>query len=425
MHTHSRNRKRRKRLDAHARFVAVLTLTLITVPLSGAVLLGSAGRSSVQEALQDVIQDASQTHKRSSGVRSRLRQGEKTAEESAAKMIAFGKERAAVRMEIAALKSIFTQTQSRYGIDLSDPAHAAATVGQEREAVSAFMRYLYVRGMIGNNQSVRDQLRHSLVFGSLQEERGKSRVILAARARLFAFFVNGTDASGRLAELELRHAALSDEYRKAVESFERATMIAKLSEQEIAVIRRTTAEVHAEVLRLQSELARIDARLQRKAERNLIDMGLMDARPGTHTEWILPASALGFQWPVIGRISAGFRVKHYQEYFGVPHLGVDIVVPMRTSVRSAAGGIVFLARDGGETGYSYVLIGHRGGFATLYGHLSGFAVQAGEEVMAGQTIGYSGGDPGSYGAGPMTTGAHLHFEVIQNGANVDPMDVLP
>ena len=425
MHTLSRKRRSRRRLDAHARLVAVVTLAMVAVPLSGLFLLGSAGRIEVQEALHDVIQDASQSYKRSSGVRSRLRQGEKTADESAAKMLALGRERAAVRTEIAALKSIFAQTQTQYGIDLSDPAHAAATVGQEREAVSAFMRYLYLRGMIGNTQSVRDQLRHSLVFGSLQEERGKSRVILAARARLFAFFVSGTEASGRLADLEKQHAALSDEYRKAVESFERATMIAKLSEQEIAVIRRTTAEVHAEVLRLQGELARIDARLQRKAERNLIDMGLMDARPGAHTEWILPASALGFQWPVIGHVSAGFHNVSYQKYFGVPHLGVDIVVPMRTSVRSAAGGIVFLVRDGGETGYSYVLIGHRGGFATLYGHLSGFAVQAGDEVMAGQTIGYSGGEPGAYGAGPMTTGAHLHFEVIQNGVNVDPMSVLP
>ena len=425
MHTLSRKRRSRRRLGTHTRLVAVLTLAIIALPLSGVTLLGSVGRGSVHEALQEVIQDASQTYKRSSGVRSRLRQGEKVAEESAAKMLTIGKERAAVRMEIAALKSIFAQTQSRYGIDLSDPTHAAATVGQEREAVSVFMRYLYVRGMIGNDQSTRDRLRHALVFGSLQEERGKSRAILAARARLFAFFVNSTDASGKLAELELRHAALSDEYRKATESYERATMIAKLSEQEIAVIRRTTAEVHAEVLRLQGELARIDARLQRKAERNLIDMGLMDARPGAHTEWILPASALGFQWPGTGYISAGFRAKRYQEYFGIPHLGMDIVVPMRTSVRSAAGGIVFLARDGGETGYSYVLIGHRGGFATLYGHLSGFAVQAGEEVMAGQTIGYSGGDPGTHGAGPMTTGAHVHFEVIQNGVNIDPMDVLP
>jgi murein DD-endopeptidase MepM/ murein hydrolase activator NlpD len=340
-------------------------------------------------------------------------------------MSAIGSERRAVRLEIAALRSVLLQTKTQYGIDLSDPQHAAASVDEQRKVMGAFLRYLAARGALGTEHSVRDELRRALVLGPLQRYRSQSRDVLAARARLYAFFVNGRKTAERVADLELQHAALSDDYRKAIESYERATMTARISEQELAVIKRTTAEVHAEVLRLQGELARIDARLQRKAERSLIDMGLMDARPGSHSDWTLPASALGFQWPVIGRISAGFGNAAYRQYFGVPHLSMDIVVPMRTAVRSSAQGIVFLARDGGETGYSYILIGHRGGYATLYGHLSAFAVSAGDEVLAGQTIGYSGGEPGSYGAGSMTTGAHLHFEVIQSGVNVDPMGVLP
>jgi murein DD-endopeptidase MepM/ murein hydrolase activator NlpD len=109
----------------------------------------------------------------------------------------------------------------------------------------------------------------------------------------------------------------------------------------------------------------------------------------------------------------------------VPHYGIDIVVGENTPVRSAAEGVVFLVRDGGDTGYTYVLIGHRGGMATLYGHLRLVNVATGQDVSAGQVIGLSGGKPGTPGAGPLTTAPHLHFEVIQNGSNVDPRTVLP
>jgi murein DD-endopeptidase MepM/ murein hydrolase activator NlpD len=64
------------------------------------------------------------------------------------------------------------------------------------------------------------------------------------------------------------------------------------------------------------------------------------------------------------------------------------------------------------------------GYATLYGHLSLTQVAPGQEIHKGDVIGLSGGTPGTPGAGPTTTGPHLHFEVILNGSNIDPMTIL-
>lgn len=427
MHTSSRKHAKHspKRVQ-RAWIVAVLFAVVAAVPVATGKLTGAVDRDMLEDSLQDVLTTASQRYRVSSGLRARQRNGEDAAEKSAAAMVRIGGERKVIRLEIAALRGVVADAKDRYHIDLQDPVHAAAATEKERNALSAFVRYLSARGMFtGQQGSLRERMRRALVLGSPLRQRSDGRNLLSARARLYAFFVNGQEVSQHLAALEEKHKALSEEYRKQLTAYERATMTARVSEAEIALNKRIMAEVHSEVLRLQSDLARIDARLQRKAERALIEKGLMDARPGAHADGKLPASSLGFLWPVIGRVSAGFRVASYEKYFGVPHLGMDLAVPPHTAVRAATHGIVFLVRDGGETGYSYILIGHRGGYATIYGHLSAFAVESGEEVVAGQTIGYSGGEVGSYGTGPMYTGPHLHFEVIENGVNVDPSGVLP
>jgi len=138
-----------------------------------------------------------------------------------------------------------------------------------------------------------------------------------------------------------------------------------------------------------------------------------------------PGIPLRIIWPVVPAegISAGFHEPAYEERFGLVHEAIDIPVLQGTEVRAAADGVVEVIYEG-ESGYQYVIISHPGG-ATLYGHVSKFGVQKGQYVHKGDTIALSGGRPGSLGAGPLSTGPHLHLEVIRGGRQVDPLEYLP
>ncbi len=135
---------------------------------------------------------------------------------------------------------------------------------------------------------------------------------------------------------------------------------------------------------------------------------------------------VSFVWPVkpMMGISAEFDDAGYQKLFGMPHQAVDIPVPQGTVVRAAADGVIAQVKDNGM-GFNSVIIKHTDGFATLYGHVSKFLVSEGDDVYAGDAIALSGGLPGTPGAGHMTTGAHLHLQLIKDGSPVDPLPYLP
>jgi murein DD-endopeptidase MepM/ murein hydrolase activator NlpD len=135
---------------------------------------------------------------------------------------------------------------------------------------------------------------------------------------------------------------------------------------------------------------------------------------------------IDFIWPLSASrgISAYFRDASYAAVFGVRHNGIDIRVPQETIIRAPADGVVYKVRDNGF-GYSYLLLAHKGGYITVYGHIPQFMVEPGEKIYKGQAVALSGGIPGSKGAGLMTTGAHLHFEIMKDGTYVDPLLYLP
>ena len=122
-------------------------------------------------------------------------------------------------------------------------------------------------------------------------------------------------------------------------------------------------------------------------------------------------------------VSAYFHDSGYVGRFGIQHNAIDLPVSQGSPLRAAADAVVYTARDNGY-GYSYVILAHAGGFMTVYGHMSNILVEEGQPVMAGSVIGLSGGMPGTKGAGYMTTGPHLHFEVLLNGLYVDPLNYL-
>jgi len=111
--------------------------------------------------------------------------------------------------------------------------------------------------------------------------------------------------------------------------------------------------------------------------------------------------------------------------FGYPHFhtGIDISYKQGTPILAADDGVVVAATtsliNGQMVGYgNYVIIAHRNNFFSLYGHLLGFQVKAGDTVRQGQLIGYEGSTGNS-------TGPHVHFEYRYGGQPTNPMPYLP
>ena len=128
----------------------------------------------------------------------------------------------------------------------------------------------------------------------------------------------------------------------------------------------------------------------------------------------------GFLYPLPYRVaitdSYGYRTHPVTGKKTTWHNGVDLAAGAGTAIYATKSGTVTTALRSDIWG-NYVVINHGDGFSSLYAHMQGLIVKAGDYVKQGQTIGY-------VGSTGLSTGPHLHFTIYYNGADVNPMSYI-
>ena len=153
------------------------------------------------------------------------------------------------------------------------------------------------------------------------------------------------------------------------------------------------------------------------------DLQLVRWTTNGHRDWIDAANvgkpvaaSAGLAWPVAGRITSTFGTRiHPILRFARFHAGVDFGASWGSPIVATADGQV--AAAGWSGGYGrQVRIWHGGGITTSYSHMSEIVASPGSFVRRGQLIGY-------VGSSGLSTGPHLHYEVLHNGTPVNPLGV--
>ncbi len=123
--------------------------------------------------------------------------------------------------------------------------------------------------------------------------------------------------------------------------------------------------------------------------------------------------------PVIaGIMRSGFGLRRHPILgYTKMHTGVDWAAPSGTAIYASGNGVI--EKAGLESGYGkYIRVRHTNGYETAYGHMTAFArgIEEGTRVRQGQVIGF-------VGSTGLSTGSHLHYEILVNGRFVDPMRI--
>ena len=159
---------------------------------------------------------------------------------------------------------------------------------------------------------------------------------------------------------------------------------------------------------LMAEIALKEAELKEaKYEENLRKLALQGDNPPSNATWITPVSG----W----RLTSPFGMRlHPVLGYNRMHNGIDMACAQGTPIYATrAGKVTRTAYQAGGAG-NYVSINHLDGFSSVYMHMTHYVVSAGQNVSAGQLIGYVGNTG-------ISTGPHLHFGISYAGTYVNPL----
>ncbi|MBI4262190.1 peptidoglycan DD-metalloendopeptidase family protein [Candidatus Uhrbacteria bacterium] len=294
----------------------------------------------------------------------------------------------------------------------------------EREQEAAL-----ARARLGENVRILDETARHSPFEIFLSRESVSAIIEHVQS-IEAVQREILDTLGSIQTLKMRLEDTAKEFQNKQETLEHLEERLAIQRQELAVQNGYKARVLGETKEKETLFQGLLQQL--RAEQQSIDAEISNLERTIREKLkLLDQSYQGgggkllLSWPVDPSrgISAYFHDPSYPFRNIFEHPAIDIRTPQGTAIKTPAPGYVARARDGGM-GYSYVMLVHPGGYATVYGHVSRILVKEDSYVERGDVIALSGGAPGTPGAGKLTTGPHLHFEVRVNGVPVNPMDYL-
>ena len=208
-----------------------------------------------------------------------------------------------------------------------------------------------------------------------------------------------------------------------------------LSKQKDEILEKSSAQ---EVLLLQTKLTERQYQqnmyqLQVEQQQINADISTMEKTVRAKLEELQKQNKLAafgptrLDWPINPSrgVSAYFHDVDYPFRYIYEHPGIDIRAGQGTPIKAPDDGYIGRVKFNGDKSYAYLMVLHNDGLSTVFGHITAVYVKEDTFVRKGEIIALSGGRPGSVGAGNMTTGPHLHFEVRLNGIPVNPLDYLP
>lgn len=128
-------------------------------------------------------------------------------------------------------------------------------------------------------------------------------------------------------------------------------------------------------------------------------------------------------YPVVG-IDRFYGDADYEKTFNVPYYGIEVPAPQRTPLYAVDEGLVYKIANKDGVWLNWALIIHKNNLMSLYLYPNEMDVSEWDIVRRGQFIGYSGGEPGTKGAGFVAGGPNLTFMVIDNYEFQNPLDYL-
>lgn len=270
--------------------------------------------------------------------------------------------------------------------------------------------------------------RYRMRVRAMEENSGQSILDIIVSSSNFSQALAAVDDMGAIMESDRE---LQEEYLAAREETQKAKAELEEAMEDLEARRR---EFRLEKTRLEQEvreayelIAGLQNDIDRAAEEYEINAAAEDEMIAyfdelskqfaqEQEEALRSALANGtFIWPVpdctLLTSRFGYRIHPILGYERF-HAGVDIGAKAGDTIIASDGGTVAVAEYSDSYG-NYVLINHGNGYTTLYAHMSSMAVEAGQAVEQGDTLGYVGSTGWS-------TGPHLHFEIRYNDEKTDP-----